>query len=54
MSSFIIKDRAKPPWWKLFKSEVVDLESIPLILLKTDSSTEVFLRGFHKIALFKI
>ena len=49
-SSFVIKDRG----WKLFISEVVGLESIPLILLKTDSSTEVFLHGFHKIALFKI
>ena len=35
-------------------SEVAGLESISLILLKAESSAEVFLHGFHKIAFFKI
>ena len=34
-------------------SEVAGLESISLILLKAESSAEVFLHGFHKIAFFK-
>ena len=40
--------------WRLTFSNGAALESIPEILLKTDSTEEVFLHGFCKIALFKI
>ena len=42
------------PLWRLTFSNGAALESIPEILLKTDSTEEVFLHGFCKMALFKI
>ena len=42
------------PLWRLIFSNGAALESIPEILLKTDSTEEVFLHGFCKMALFKI
>ena len=41
-------------WWKRLLSLVADLESIPAILLKADSTTEAFSHGFWGIALLKI
>ena len=41
-------------WWKLLFSNVAGLESILVILLKSDSTTEISLREFYKIALFKV
>ena len=40
--------------WKLHISKNAGLESIPPILLKTDSTTEVNRHGFYKVSLFNI
>ena len=37
-----------------FFTKVKGLESFPAILLKKDSTTEIFLHGFWKVALFKL
>lgn len=43
----------KPPWRKLLFSIVTGLESLPAILIETDSTTEVLLSGFSRRATFK-
>ena len=37
------------PWWKLFFSKSAGLESIPAILLKTNSTTGIIWHGFCKV-----
>ena len=44
----------KLPQWKVLFSDVADLECIPAILLKTDSTTDYFRHGACQVALFKI
>ena len=54
MTSFVMKDCGQLLWRKLVLGEVAGLDSIPLILQKTDYFTKGFLHGFRKIAPFKI
>ena len=46
--------KGKCLWWRLFSMKDASLEFIPAILLKTDSSTEVFEYGLFMVTLFKL
>ena len=42
------------PWWKLFVSKNAGLESIPAILLKTNSATGIIWHGLCKVPFFNM
>ena len=44
----------KPPWWKLRVSMAAGLESVLAILLKRESTSEVFRYGIRKVAVLKV
>lgn len=44
----------KPPWWKLRVSMAAGLESVLAILLKRESTSEVFCYGVRKVAVLKV
>ena len=48
-----MKFTGKTGWQKFFFGKVKDLETILAILLKADSTTDIFRQGFCKIAPFK-
>ena len=44
----------KLPWWKLRVSMAAGLESVLAILLKRESTSEVFRYGIRKVAVLKV